>query len=294
MSDVDVAIIGAGPSGIAAAIQLKRYGFDPVVFEAERIGGLLNNAHLVENYPGFPDGISGAELVKLFARQGQNRSIKIRFEPVNSLTRHNRKFILETSVETCHANTVVVASGTMPIMFTDIKIPERIKNKVFYEVFDLAGVKEKNIAIIGGGDAAFDYALNLSRHNHVTIINRSSKTSALPLLRERSQANQQININLDCVLKHIRPHSPDSIELEYQGPQGEGRLLVNLIVFAVGRKPRLDFLPPKWETMEKEIDNLYFCGDVINGSYRQTAIAVGDGIKAAMKICNRPRPKEQE
>jgi thioredoxin reductase (NADPH) len=294
MSDVDVAIIGAGPSGIAAAIQLKRYGFDPVVFEAERIGGLLNNAHLVENYPGFPDGISGAELVKLFARQGQNRSIKIRFEPVNSLTRHDRKFILETSAGIYHANTVVVASGTRPIMFTDIQIPEQIKNKVFYEVFDLAEVKEKNIAIIGGGDAAFDYALNLSRHNHVTIINRGSKIRALPLLLERAQANQQININLDCVLKHIQFHRPDSIELEYQGPQGEGRLLVDLIVFAVGRKPRLDFLPPRWETMEKEIDNLYFCGDVINGSYRQTAIAVGDGIKAAMEICNRPRPKEQE
>ena len=294
MSDVDVAIIGAGPCGIAAAIQLKRCGVDPVVFEAERIGGLLNNANLVENYPGFPDGISGAELVKLFARQGQNRSIKIRFEPVNSLTRHDRKFILETSAGTYHANTVVVASGTRPIMFADIQIPEQIKDKVFYEVFGLAEVKGKNIAIIGGGDAAFDYALNLSRHNHITIINRSSETRALPLLLERAQANPQINTKLDCILKHIRPHRPDSIELEYQGQQGEVRILVNLLIFAIGRKPRLDFLPPGWETMKKEIDNLYFCGDVINGPCRQAAIAVGDGIKVAMEICNRSRPKEQE
>jgi thioredoxin reductase (NADPH) len=285
MSDVDVAIIGAGPCGIAAAIQLKRYGVDPVVFEAERIGGLLNNAHLVENYPGFPDGINGAELVKLFARQGQNQSIKIRFEPVNSLARHDRKFILETSAGTYRANTVVAASGTRPIMFTDIRIPEEIKDKVFYEVFGLAEVKEKNIAIVGGGDAAFDYALNLSRHNHITIINRSSKTRALPLLRERAQANPQINIKLDCLLKHIRPHRPDSIELEYQEAQGKDRVLVDLLVFAVGRKPRLDFLPPGWETTGKEIDNLYFCGDVINGTCRQTAIAVGDGIRVAMGIC---------
>jgi len=294
MSDVDVAIIGAGPCGIAVAIQLKRYGVDPVVFEAERIGGLLNNANLVENYPGFPDGINGAELVKLFARQGQNRSIKIRFESVNSLTRHDRKFILETSAGTYHANTVVVASGTRPIMFTDIQIPEQIKDKVFYEVFDLAGVEGKNIAIIGGGDAAFDYALNLSRHNHIAIINRSSKTRALPLLLERAQANPQINTKLDCILKHIRPHRPDSIELEYQGQQGEGRLIVNLLIFAVGRKPRLDFLPPGWDTTKEENDNLYFCGDVINGSCRQAAIAVGDGIRVAMEICNRSRPKEQE
>ena len=285
MSDVDVAIIGAGPSGIAAAIQLKRYGLEPVVFEAERIGGLLNNAHLVENYPGFPDGISGAELVKLFARQGQNRSIKIRFELVNSLARHGRKFVLETSAGIYHANTVVVASGTMPIMFTDIQIPEQIKDKVFYEVFDLAGVKGKAIAIIGGGDAAFDYAINLSRHNHITIINRSSRIMALPLLLKRAQANPQINIKLDCILKCIRPHRSDSVELEYQGQQGEGRILVNLLVFAVGRKPRLDFLPTGWETTEKEIDNLYFCGDVINGACRQAAIAVGDGIRVAMGIC---------
>jgi len=292
MSDINVAIIGAGPCGIAAAIQLKRYGLDPVVFEAERIGGLLNNAHLVENYPGFPDGINGVELVKLFTRQAQSWLIKIRFEPVHSLTRHNRKFILETSAGTYHANTVVTASGTRPIMFTDIQIPEQVKDKVFYEVFDLAGVKGKNIAIIGGGDAAFDYALNLSRHNHITIINRSRKIRALPLLLERAQTNPQININLDCLLKCIRPHHPDSIELEYQEAQGESRIPVNLLVFAVGRKPRLDFLPPGWETMGKEIDNLYFCGDVINGTCRQTAIAVGDGIRAAMEICNRSRPKE--
>ena len=289
MSDVDIAIIGAGPCGIAAAIQLKRYGLDPVVFEAERIGGLLNNAHFVENYPGFPDGINGAELGKLFARQAQNRSIKIRFEPVNSLARHDRKFILETSAGTYHANTVVVASGTRPIMFTDIQIPEQIKNKVFYEVFGLTEVKRKDIAIIGGGDAAFDYALNRSRHNHITIINRSRKTRAFPLLLERAQANPQININFDCLLKRVRSCRTDSIELEYHSPQGERQLIVNLLVFAVGRKPRLDFLPPGWETMEKEIDNLYFCGDVINGPYRQTAIAVGDGIRVAMEICNRSR-----
>jgi len=285
MSDIDVAIIGAGPSGIAAAIQLKRYGLDPVVFEAERIGGLLNNANLVENYPGFPDGINGAELVKLFARQAQGWSIEIRFEQVHSLTRQNRKFLLEISAGTYRANTVVVASGTRPIIFTDIQIPEQIKDKVFYEVFDIAGVKGKNIAIIGGGDAAFDYALNMSRHNHITIINRSSKTRALPLLLERAQANPQININLDCFLKHIRPHRSDSIELEYQEAQGEGRFVVDLLVFAVGRKPRLDFLPPGWETIGGKIDNLYFCGDVINGTCRQTAIAVGDGIRVAMGMC---------
>ena len=77
----EVAIIGAGPSGIATAIQLKRYGIEPVILEKEEIGGVLKNANLVENYPGFPDGISGPELVKLFKKQVENRRHLARWRP---------------------------------------------------------------------------------------------------------------------------------------------------------------------------------------------------------------------
>jgi len=81
----DVVIIGAGPAGISAAIQLKRYGIEPTLLEKEEIGGLLKNANLVENYPGFPNGVPGPELVKLFKKQLENAQIKVHFEKVLKL-----------------------------------------------------------------------------------------------------------------------------------------------------------------------------------------------------------------
>lgn len=277
----DLVIIGAGPAGIATALQLKRYGIEPLIFEKDSVGGLLKNAHLVENYPGFPGGISGEELVALLQRQTKAFSLVIRFEEVLELDVTGQFFRLQTGRNLYHAGTIVVASGTKPVKFSGIDIPEGASSRIFYEIFPIREVKRQTIAVVGAGDVAFDYALNLSRNNDVIILNRSNRIKALPLLWKRAVASPRIRYEDDVTLLEIVPIATDGLILHYRNPEQVQRLYLNYLVFAIGREPQLDFVSQR---LSEKKNNLYFCGDVINGRFRQTAIAVGDGIKTAMAI----------
>jgi thioredoxin reductase len=107
-----VVVVGAGPAGIAAAIYLKRAGIDPLVFERDEVGGLLRNAHSVENYPGFPDGVSGQELVELLKRQLVRWRIDVRMEEVHKISREGDVFIVVSESGEVFAKSVIVATGT--------------------------------------------------------------------------------------------------------------------------------------------------------------------------------------
>lgn len=282
----NVVIIGAGPGGIAAAIQLKRFGLDPVVLERDHIGGLLVNANLVENYPGFPQGIPGAGLVKLFEAQLEHTGVSVSFEEVIALD-HDESFIVKTSRRELRSRFVVVASGTQPKPFEGIETIGEVAARIFCEVYPIADVEGKKIAIIGAGDAAFDYALNLSRKNAVAILNRTDRLKCLPLLWERAMQIPRIIYSENVGLSMIA-NDPDGLVLSGRSPAGAWGLEVDYAIFAIGRKPRLDFLSERLKEKADRLETegaLHFVGDVTNGVFRQTSIAVGDGVRAAMKIC---------
>ncbi len=119
-----VAIIGAGPAGLAAAIQLKRYGIDLLLFEAEAVGGLLRNANLVENYPGFPGGIPGMQLVRLFAEQLQEQGVTVTCARVTGVSEDGGLFRIEAGGQVYHAQILVIATGSQALTFQDFAIPE--------------------------------------------------------------------------------------------------------------------------------------------------------------------------
>ncbi len=282
-----VVIIGAGPAGIATAIQLKRYGIDPIIFEKNKIGGLLRNANLVENYPGFPNGISGLELVELFKKHLKKNPIKIIFEEVIKLDFKEKLYLMETSKRTFYSKIVVVATGTKPKKFTDFDVSKRFKDKIFYEIYPILGVKGKRIVVVGAGDSAFDYALNLEKNNEVVILNRGKAAKCLPLLLERAKKSFRITYLRNTKISNIIENSKDELLLELTSPEGISKLYTHYVIFALGREPQLDFLSEKLKKIVKKLENkefLYFIGDVKNGTFRQTAIAIGDGIMAAMKI----------
>lgn len=287
MNNIDIAIIGAGPAGIAVAIQLIRYGFNPVIFEKAGIGGLLFNASLVENYPGFPDGISGIDLASLMAKQLSRFKPAIIYQNVRELDFSDELFIFKTSTETYCAHKVVIASGTVPVIFSDVEYSQLRENKVFYEIFPIITEKKRNIAIIGAGDAAFDYALNLSRHNSIAIFNRGEKRSCLPLLAAKVDAASNIEYNHSARLISIDSDTAGKLKLKFSAPSGLVDYSADYLVLAIGRKPNLNFLTAGLakKTPYLEADGrLFFIGDVKNGMFRQTSIAVGDGVFAAMRI----------
>lgn len=274
----EVIVLGGGPAGMTAAIQLRRYGISALLVEKTRLGGLLWNANLVENYPGFPAGISGPKLVHLIEKQMERLDVPVSFDEVTKIEQSQAGFQVSTLTTYYLPRFVIVASGTKPNPIP-LPIPVEIQNRVFSEVYPLLGVTGKRIVIVGAGDAAFDYALNLSKKgNFVTILNRGQAVKCLPLLRERAAAQASIAYLDGKPVSRVEAGGAadrltvwcaagESFEAEY-------------LIFATGRQPELGFLSDP----QPEHEALFFVGDVKNGLYRQAAIAAGDGLRAAMQV----------
>jgi len=285
MNPDEVVIIGAGPAGITAAIQLKRYGIPFVLMEKNRAGGLLWNANLVENYPGFPAGVSGPKLISLLEKQMERIGVNVTLDRVSELQYHNDCFQVET-VETEYCpRYVIVASGTHPKPIP-LTIPDVAREKVFSDVYHLLDEEDNNVIIVGAGDAAFDYALNLTKNrNSVTILNRGAEVQCLGLLWERAMADPAIEYRSDTPVREVDVDKATG-RLKVQTEAGES-LEADFLLFAIGRVAQTDFLSPGLREQESTLKvrgRLYFAGDVQNGLIRQTAISAGDGLRAAMQI----------
>ncbi|MFZ1947030.1 MAG: NAD(P)/FAD-dependent oxidoreductase [bacterium] len=286
---IPIAVVGAGPAGMAAAIQLKRLGHEPAVYERRRVGGLLVNAYLVENYPGFPDGIPGRELVKLMEAQVAAHSICVRFEEVLRVEASQDCFVIRTSHGVVKSRALLVASGTRPRTLDFPAIPAGLGGRILTEVYSIRGARGKRVAIVGAGDAAFDYAISLESLNAVTIISRSEAPHCVPALRVRAEGSRSINLMSGTRLSRIE-QDPDRVRLSCAGPSGALDFEVDYLLLAIGRTPELSFLAPGLAAtpgQQPSRDTLFFAGDVVRGTARQTAIAVGDGVAAAMHIHER-------
>lgn len=284
----EVAIIGSGPSGMTAALQLRRSGIAPLLFESTRFGGLLVNANLVENYPGFPGGVSGPKLVQLFEQQACTSGVEVIFEEVVELDHDGAVFHITSNMGRYRSRFAVIATGTKAVTFPPGVIQEDALSRVLYEVSPIRGVKNRKIAIVGAGDASFDYALSLERHNQVYILNRGRSIKCLPLLWDRTSVSQRIQYQAEIEVKFVSSTADGGLLLKCKGLEGEREMEVDYLIGALGRVPRLDFVSARLAGMIEELERqgiLNLIGDVKNGRYRQTAIATGDGLLAAMKIC---------
>lgn len=285
----DVCVIGCGPAGIAAAVQLRRAGIDPLVFEEGRIGGLLNNAFLVENYPGFSDGISGVRLVKKFQEHLAKWNIPVIMKKVDHISREGGVYTLDAG-RTYRSRFVVYAAGTRPrTLGVHSDTAERY---IVYEVISLRRVRHKHIVIIGAGDAGFDYALGLGQHNRVTVLNKNPREKGLVLLSARLKKgiykkNVRYVANTRVVsIKRGMENKQYNLVIRARTGAACRDIPCHYVLAAIGRKPELQSLSSRLRRMHpKSGGGFFFAGDVKNGDARQTAIAVGDGIKAAMHIC---------
>jgi thioredoxin reductase len=182
---------------------------------------------------------------------------------------------------------VVIATGTKPIHLKNISIPEDLTERVFYEVHDLLHVENKCVVIIGSGDAAFDYAMNLSKKNRIIILNRGEKPKCLPLLWERAQKVPAISYRNNTEVNQLIKDSKGGMLMDCQSPAGALQFHADYLVGAIGRETQLDYLSEPFLQQAQALEEqgvLYKIGDVKNGIYRQTSIAVGAGVLTAMKI----------
>ncbi|UCE45812.1 MAG: NAD(P)/FAD-dependent oxidoreductase [Methanobacteriota archaeon] len=288
---VSVVVIGSGPAGAAAGMFLKRAGLEPLLLEEGEPGGLLREANLVENYPGFPEGIVGGDLASLIEMQLKRLQVKLdQTEAINVIV-DDDGFLTTTASGRYVSDYVVIATGTSPRR-TNIPGAAEIEGRLLH--YGVSSLKPKNIvgkriAVLGGGDAAFDYAINLSgKGGSVTIISRSEPT-CLSLLVERARARGVDVITGGNITELSEAANRVAINFEHDGSTSE--IISDLIIVAYGREPRLDALDPSLKeglTVDRppvtNIPGLFIAGDVARGMNRQASIAVGDGVLAAMMI----------
>jgi len=279
-----IAIIGAGPAGIAAALQLNLFGIKPLIFEKNKIGGLLHNAFQVNNYPGLKKGINGIRLANNFKKQLIINN-KVIFENVIKTQFIQNQFVISSDKKKYNSDYLIVASGSIA---KPNQLSETDNKLIFSEIDLLLQKKNKKIAIIGAGDAACDYALSLSRNNEVSIFNKSNEIKCNEWLFKRFKKSKKIKYFENSQLKNIEKFN-NALTLGIQIENQMLEMSYNYLIFAIGRQSNLFFLEDFGQgKIDKLIlDNkLHIIGDAANSYLRQTGIAVGDGIKAAMKIFN--------
>ncbi len=290
---VSVVIVGAGPAGIAAGMFLKRAGVEPLLLDEREPGGLLREANLVENYPGFPGGVSGKELASLMVHQMEKLGVRLEKRSVTKISSKDRSFVIETETDTYESDAVIIATGTAPKKAEIEGAGELEGRRLFYGLSSIGtdDVRGKRVLVLGGGDAAFDYAINMSaRGNSVAIVSRST-ASCLPLLLERAKAGG-IEVSEGYVSERMT-ESTNGVRVECARGDEKKVFETDIVVVAHGREPRIDLLPSE---LKERIDDsgerppmtgvqgLFVAGDVVRGIHRQAAIAAGDGVHAAMLV----------
>jgi thioredoxin reductase len=275
------------PAGITTAIQLKRSGHTPLLLEKDQIGGLLLNANLVENYPGFPNGITGEALAQLMVWHLDRVGVRVDPAEVRSLRRERDMFLLDDGYGLAGARAVVLASGTKGIIPDNLPLPDSLIGRyISCELKDIVSKAGSRVAVIWGGDCAFDYSLNLAGEGcHVSILQRGDRPRALPLLVDRVRRNPNIDYMSGVVVKEVE-EIDHGVILHLNGG-AENRLEVDFLLLAVGREPRDTILSSDIKRDLETgtgVEGLYLVGDVRRGFMRQVGIAVGDGLVAAMDI----------
>ncbi len=270
----DCAVIGGGPAGMMAAIQLKRSGENVVLFEKNELGGLLRNATWVENYLGFPEGITGGELVKHFIEHLNSHNVPVIHSAVKEIQKQEHVSLI-TENETFQVCSVILATGTTP---KKLNFPgEEDATRLFYERVDFFHspiYKDlKKVIIIGGGDVGFDSALNLKSQGIDSIILTRGKLCCLPLLKERAE-KENIKFHEDIQFQEIKSQN-DNITVICDGAEFTG----DAILVTIGRNPSVI----KMEHLGED-EGIFFTGDVKNGIKRHVQIATGDALTTALNV----------
>jgi len=279
---------------MTAAIQLTRCGLRPLLFEAGTPGGLVRNGAWIENYPGFPAGIAGEDLARLFRRQCRQFAVPCRRERVTELDYlpGKERFRIRTASGAWTAPFVVLGSGTSPNPFPPARRwPGRIRDRVLFEILPLKNSRGKRMLVIGASDAAFDYAVSLSRRNRVWILNRGSCHGAIPPLAAAVLKNPSICYWKNTELKDVAWFGR-RLKATVRREKELAELIVDYIIPAVGRQPQKSFYTARLGSLEDSLlrkGRLHLVGDVRNDRFRQVSIAVGDGMRAAMQIARAVR-----
>jgi thioredoxin reductase (NADPH) len=292
-----VIIIGSGPAGLTAAIYAARANLAPLVFAGHQYGGQLMLTTDVENYPGFPNGIMGPDLMEAFREQAERFGSKLHNVDVTKVDFSRRPFSVWAEEEEHRAHTVIVATGAaarwLGVPGEDVL---RGRGVSTCATCDGAFFKEKEIVVVGGGDSAMEEALFLTRFGkHVTVIHRRSGLRASRIMAERALAHPKISFIWNTVVDAVHgEHVVERLTLRNVDTDETSEFAADALFIAVGHDPltaifrgQLDLDVQGYvvsqDGVHTSVEGVFVAGDVFDIRYKQAITAAGTGCKAALE-----------
>ncbi len=293
----DMLIIGSGPAGMSAALYAARANLEPVVYTGMQLGGQVAITHIVENYPGFPDGIGGPELVDAFQKQAERFGASFEFDNVTELDLSEHPFKVSTYGGEQLAKTLVLTTGANP---RKLEIPgeeEFIGRGVSYcGTCDGHFFQGKDVVVVGGGDSALEEGLFLTRYaNTVTVIHRRDELRAGKLLQDRAFNNPKVNFIWDTVVEEITGDGVvQAVKLKNVKTDAVTDMDTDGVFIFIGHIPNTQLYDGQLEMddsgylvvdryMQTNVPGVYAAGEVADSHFRQVVTSTGMGAAAAMQ-----------
>ncbi|MCP3986124.1 MAG: thioredoxin-disulfide reductase [bacterium] len=310
MSDIQrekVLIIGSGPAGYTAAIYAARAELEPVMLAGLQFGGQLMLTTEVENFPGFPEGVTGPDLMEMFQKQAERFGTRVLMEDAIRVDFSKRPFQVETESQKFEADAVVLATGASA-KWIGLPSEQRLMNQGVSACATCDGAlyRDKPMAVVGGGDTAIEEALFLTRYApKVTLIHRRDELRASKILAERARKNEKIEFAWNArVAEVLGDEFVTGVRLEDVHSGKTRDIVVEALFIAIGHEPNtgifrdqiaLDdtgYIKVDPGTSRTNVEGVFACGDAMDPTYRQAITAAGRGCMAAID-CERWLAEEE-
>jgi thioredoxin reductase (NADPH) len=289
-------IVGSGPAGYTAAIYAARAELAPVVVAGLQFGGQLMLTTDVENYPGFPEGISGPEMMELFQKQAERFGSEVLLEDATEVHLGERPFRVKTASRSFTADAVILATGASA-KWLGLPSEERLTNQGVSACATCDGAlyRGKPMAVVGGGDTAMEEALFLTRFaTRVTVIHRRDRLRASRIMQERALAHEKIDFAWNATVDEVLGDDFVTGVRISDRKTGEKRdLPVEALFIAIGHEPNTALFRGQIDLEETgyirvqngthtSVEGVFACGDAMDATYRQAVTAAGTGCMAAI------------
>ncbi len=293
----DLLILGSGPAGLSAALYAARADLDPLVLTGMTLHGQASTTTMIENYPGFPDGVGGVELGQLFQTQAEKFGAEIEMAEATSLDLKQKPFLVETYSKQYKVMSLIIATGATPRKLNIPGEKEFVGKGVSYcGTCDGWFFKNKDIVVVGGGDSALEEGLFLTRFaNSVTIIHRRDELRAGAILQKRAFSNPKINFVWDTVVTKIKgDEAVDAVNLKNVKSGKEHIHETDGVFIFIGHKPNSELVAGQVDLddngyikvnqfMETSIPGVFAAGEISDPHFRQVITSAGMGAAAAIQ-----------
>ena len=292
-----VLIVGSGPAGYTAAIYAARAGLEPVVLAGFAFGGQLMITTDVENYPGYPEGVTGPAMMEDLQKQAERFGSRLIFEDATSVDLSARPFKVETDEACFTADSVVIATGASA-RWLGIESEQRFVNLGVSACATCDGAlyRDKAIAVVGGGDTAMEEALFLTRFGtKVTVIHRRDELRASKIMQQRALAHDKIEFAWDSEVDEVLGDKfVTGVRLKNLKTGALEELAIEGLFIAIGHQPTTELFKGQLElddagyvkvqpgTTRTALEGVFACGDVSDPTYRQAVTAAGTGCMASI------------